>query len=285
MRKCQILFCLFFSFVGTVSLVSCSGNDDEMDEILSGTENENKIIKQLAGTCWMTNSITFYDYNNKEVSHFDTAKYPDYITFTDKKANSYNDDLVLYVDYHEYHPNYNGYTLVSHWNVSDNNLNGYLGGGNCFGEILNISKNEIKTKYIGNWENEWYRIDVYTPVNEPTHKFKPNVDNGNGNGEDNGGTIKYEKPDIGFYDFTATKTSLKVQFKIFNADKAKITSAKVYYGTSSNPSTSKNATISGVFITANISGLKAGTTYYVKCSAAGKGGTTTTTITKCITNY
>lgn len=107
-----------------------------------------------------------------------------------------------------------------------------------------------------------------------------------GSSNDNtGGTTTYEKPDIGFYDFTATKTSLKVQYKIYNKDEAGVTSAKIYYGTSSNPSSSKTATISGVLITANISGLKAGTTYYVKCVATGKGGTTTTTTTKCITNY
>ena len=110
---------------------------------------------------------------------------------------------------------------------------------------------------------------------------------GGGNNNDNtgGGTTTYEKPDIGFYDFTATKTSLKVQYKIYNKDKAKVTSAKIYYGTSSNPTSSKTATVSGVLITANISGLKAGTTYYVKCVATGKGGTTTTTTTRCITNY
>lgn len=48
-------------------------------------------------------------------------------------------------------------------------------------------------------------------------------------------TIRYEKPDIGFNDFTAYQTKLKVVYKIYNKDKAKVTSAKVYYGTSSNP--------------------------------------------------
>lgn len=104
-------------------------------------------------------------------------------------------------------------------------------------------------------------------------------------GGNTGGSTTYEKPEIGFYDFTATTKSLKVQYKIYNKDEAKVTSAKIYYGTSSNPTSSKTATVSGVLITANISGLKAGTTYYVKCVATGKGGTTTTKTTKCITNY
>lgn len=99
------------------------------------------------------------------------------------------------------------------------------------------------------------------------------------------GSTSYEKPDIGFSDFTAYQTKLKVVYKIYNKNEAKVTSAKVYYGTSSNPTKSVSASVAGVLITANISGLKKGTTYYVKCVATGKGGTTTTGTTKVITNY
>ena len=109
--------------------------------------------------------------------------------------------------------------------------------------------------------------------------------NGGEDDPDSGSGGSYEKPDVGFYDFTATRSSLKVQYKIYNKEEAGLTSARIYYGTSSNPTASKSATVSGVLITANITGLKAGTTYYVKCVATGKGGTTTTEVTKCITNY
>ena len=117
-----------------------------------------------------------------------------------------------------------------------------------------------------------------------------NSSNQGGNGDSTGGgstggSTSYEKPDIAFNDFTAYQTKLKVVYKIYNKDKAKVTSAKVYYGTSSNPTKSVSATVAGVLITANISGLKKGTTYYVKCVATGKGGTTTTETTKVITNY
>ena len=78
---------------------------------------------------------------------------------------------------------------------------------------------------------------------------------------------------------------MKVVYRIYNKDEAKVTSAKVYYGTSSNPTKSVSATIAGVLITANISGLKKGTTYYVKCVATGKGGTTTTETIKVMTTY
>ena len=103
--------------------------------------------------------------------------------------------------------------------------------------------------------------------------------------EDDEGSASYEKPDVGFYDFTATKSSLKVQYKIYNRTEAGVSSAKIYYGTSGNPTAYKTATVSGTLITANITGLKSGTTYYVKCVATGKGGTTTTSTTKCITNF
>lgn len=111
------------------------------------------------------------------------------------------------------------------------------------------------------------------------------LNNGDNSPEDDEGSTSYEKPDVGFYDFTATKSSLKVQYKIYNRAEADVSSAKIYYGTSNNPTSYKTASVSGTLITANISGLKSGTTYYVKCVATGKGGTTTTSVTKCITNF
>ncbi len=109
--------------------------------------------------------------------------------------------------------------------------------------------------------------------------------NTEGDSDSGNGSSSYEKPDIAFNDFTAYQTKLKVVYKIYNKDKAKVTSAKVYYGTSSKPTKSVSGSIAGALITANITGLKKGTTYYVKCVATGKGGTTTTETTKVITNY
>lgn len=121
-------------------------------------------------------------------------------------------------------------------------------------------------------------------ASEDTYYYYTSI-NTEGDSDPDNGSTSYEKPDIAFNDFTAYQTKLKVVYKIYNKDKAKVTSAKVYYGTSSNPTKSVSATVSGVLITANISGLKKGTTYYVKCVATGKGGTTTTGTTKVITNY
>ena len=149
--------------------------------------------------------------------------------------------------------------------------------------LMNAKEYIAKSKFCG-------RLYAQIDGNRYFYHTFGQVPSESGNGdltddEDNEGSISYEKPDVGFYDFTATTLSLKVQYKIYNRTEAGVSSAKIYYGTSSNPTTYKTATVSGTLITANITGLKSGTTYYVKCVATGKGGTTTTSTTKCITNF
>lgn len=120
-----------------------------------------------------------------------------------------------------------------------------------------------------------------------TNPYYKKSDEGTDTGSSSGsgtGTMTYEKPDVAYHDFTAYQTRLKVVYKIWNNDKAKVTSAKIYYGTTSNPTKYVSASVSSALITGNISGLKKGTTYYVKCVATGKGGTTTTSTTKLMTN-
>ena len=92
-------------------------------------------------------------------------------------------------------------------------------------------------------------------------------------------------PDIVYDDYAAFQIKMKVVYKIHNQDKAKVSSAKIYYGTNSNTIKSVTATVSGIYITATISGLTKDTKYYVKCSATGKGGTTTTSTTRLGTIY
>lgn len=98
-----------------------------------------------------------------------------------------------------------------------------------------------------------------------------------------GGNSSYELPDIGLMDYDAWSNSIKVVYKIYNKEESQVSSAKVYYGTSNNPTSSVTATISGVLITARITGLTSGTKYYVKCAATGPAGTTTTPTTGIIT--
>ena len=116
----------------------------------------------------------------------------------------------------------------------------------------------------------------------------PSDNQGNSGGSDDGGSggsTSYEKPDISFYDYTPYTTKLKVVYKINNKSNTQVSSAKIYYGTSSNPSSSVSATVSSGQISATITGLKSGTTYYVKCTATGKGGTATTSTTRLMTEY
>lgn len=156
-------------------------------------------------------------------------------------------------------------------------------------KYMKAKESKAKSSFCGRlyaqFDNKRY---VFYSFGQKPSSGSNNDDNSNGGdtgGGSNGGSTSYEKPDIAFNDFTAYQTKLKVVYKIYNKDKAKVTSAKVYYGTSSNPTKYVSASVAGVLITANISGLKKGTTYYVKCVATGKGGTTTTGTTKVITNY
>lgn len=99
-------------------------------------------------------------------------------------------------------------------------------------------------------------------------------------GSDESSSGAYEKPDVGYYDFTATRTSLKVQWRIYNRSSTKVTSAKVYYGTTRNPNKVVSASVTSGMITANLSGLKPGTDYYFKCVASSPAGNVTTEVTR-----
>lgn len=142
-------------------------------------------------------------------------------------------------------------------------------------ETLKLSRTYIDGDYKS-YKIWTFKRKSYTDV--------PNDDPSSGNQGGNQGS-GYEKPEIGFYDFTATKTSVTVTYQIFNKSQCgSLSSAKIYYGTSS-ASKSVSASITGNYIKATISGLKAGTSYYVKCSVTGSGGTTTSEQTKVITNF
>lgn len=112
--------------------------------------------------------------------------------------------------------------------------------------------------------------------------FFSTVTGGNQGGGSGGGN-SYEKPEIGLMDYDCYSTSITVRWRIYNQDKANVTSAKGYYGTSS-ASRATSATVSGSLITVRFTGLQKNTTYYLKCTATGKGGTTTSETTRLSTN-
>ncbi len=105
---------------------------------------------------------------------------------------------------------------------------------------------------------------------------------GSGSGGGGGGSGDYEKPDIGLESYDCYTNSIIAYYRIYNQDEAKVTSAKGYYGTSS-ASKSVNATVGGSRITVKFSGLKANTTYYIKCTATGKGGSGSSETTRLST--
>lgn len=280
---------LLFVLVGVFSLVSCSGDDSA--DILDNTsgnqytidDNIKSLSSKLFNTSWTYQYSEFYNKDNGRYSHTN-SDYANKFTFTFSNEVFSNNEYKLIVNGNSdaacwWHIDEDGvdYSAIDYGyrfaNMTATDVGGWSACGGC---ILNghISMHPNLRLILK---------DFYTDgIKYIQHFYTASSNLGGGAGS---GSDSYEKPDVGFYDFTATKTSLKVQYKIYNKDEADVTSAKIYYGTSSHLSSSKTATISGTLITATISGLKAGTTYYVKCVATGKGGTTTTSVTKCITTY
>lgn len=145
------------------------------------------------------------------------------------------------------------------------------------------AKNSFCGRLYAQFDNTRYVF--YTFGQKPSNNGTVgNGSNNIGSGGSSSSTTTYEKPEIGLEDYTCYTTSIIVKYRIYNQDRAKVTSAKGYYGTS-NASKSVSASVAGSLITIRITGLKKGTTYYIKCSATGKGGTTTSGTTKLITDY
>ena len=270
MKKYLFIFFSFFTF----SLLSCpsgEGNEDEYENIVEDAALEKKFL----GTSWKF--VKQIIVRNGQKEDCKSAELNTIVTFADEIYGTYNGATMTAAK-----SIYLNKEKAGWWYFSNGELiiqfNLGAGGNGLWSQVFcffNYNKYLIEHSssnliYGDKEGNEWYFKSCSSPVPD--------------NSESTSGS-SYEKPDISFYDFTAYQTKLKVVYKIYNKDKAKVTSAKVYYGTSSNPTKSATATVSGVLITANISGLKNGTTYYVKCVATGKGGTTTTETTKVITNY
>lgn len=149
--------------------------------------------------------------------------------------------------------------------------------------IMLIGEN-VSFGYTNGTHSRTYAVRAVTKKGATGFLSNTSGNENNGQKPDGGTFTSYEKPDLGLVDYTCYTTSITVKYRIFNQDKAKVTSAKGYYGTSS-ASKSVTASVAGSLITVRITGLKKGTTYYVKCSATGKGGTTTSESTKLITNF
>lgn len=292
---------LFISF----SLYSCSNDEDDEqnNEIISDNhENEfnydklSEIAKKIIDTKWKLikkieykpQAQTTYNNSSNGVIFFSKNLIPKEYSWDDDKFELYLDNK-----------------LVGHWNWGKNwdDDNDKVGTNDVIYFGWDTGNDDLDSEYYAKYAS--YIPDIVSITNNNlsivkvyyekyglktnwiynlVEKGQFNKDLNNGKyGEHNDVNTNYEKPHIGFNDFTATKKSVNVTFNILNKDYTKVTSASVKYG-ENTPIHSVQATLTKAQIKATISGLKSGTTYYVQAIAHGPGGSEESEIVKVATN-
>lgn len=103
---------------------------------------------------------------------------------------------------------------------------------------------------------------------------------GGNSGGGGGGGSSDDAPYITGFNYTATKNSITVKFMASERP----TSASIKYGENS-ASKSASSTISAKQISATVTGLKAGTKYYFKCTVRNENGSSTSDEYPAMTNY
>lgn len=270
---------LMMAMVSLVGFVSC-GDDADVDPKSGETNTEQNsfnptdLEKSLFGTSWKISTKIINA--SGTVSSYFIDKYSS-ITLTDEKINP---DSKTKPRYYFYYKGKLGGTWYEDTNKGD--------------KYLSITPTEIPTSEWMEWINAMgtgghvyehssseLKLENSTSTSYTTlYIYKASSSEETGN---NGGTIE-EPPYIAYYNFTATKTSVTVEFEVLND--VRITSAKVKYGTTQNPSSTVNASIIAKHFKATISGLKSGTTYYVRGVATGSNGKTgQSDVIKVITQY
>lgn len=275
-NKLAVLLMSFAITAITPMFTSCSSGDDSDEENIDSSNQDKteihhnvSIENQLKNTSW------------KQYKRISGGR-----TLTNmERALSFTSTPIEFGNYGTCYRLKSGNKYSGIWCVLEDGslwINSYKSDYDAKGQGENMAGYGVgKLQMLKNSTNE---LVYCMKLSSDTYYYYTSI-NTEGDSDSGNGSSSYEKPDIAFNDFTAYQTKLKVVYKIYNKDKAKVTSAKVYYGTSSKPTKSVSGSIAGALITANITGLKKGTTYYVKCVATGKGGTTTTETTKVITNY
>ena len=280
MKHCLLYLIILFPFVACSTPESEkveSGSEAKNSDLVSSSRRK-ELIEKLKGTTWrQISNVTLYKPSGEENR---VAVVSEPITFS---ATKFSNELGSFPEYR--YRLYVGTDFIGYWTVtdkyelftraemlSDEGIGWYISKIGFSNNVDFVGNTMICTKSSDYGDFSSFNTKKYT-----------RIDSNSGTDTNNNGS-SYEVPEVGFYDYTSTKTSLNVQYKIYNADAAKVQSAKIYYGKNS-ATTSVTATVSGVLITARITGLTAGTTYYVKCSATGLGGTTATSETRCITSY
>lgn len=275
--------------LSVVLLASCGSNEPESEatgnDLPENYEKYQSWYDTLFDTSWKLESSKWYYASGEITDHMsDSYRYYKYqpliLTLSSTLSSSYNllyisalpgegrwsisndGELILLSSYHfGYHDQI---SLTEQAEVT----NFFPAGGKI--TFCSSTKLELESSYDDG--------STFKCVFSRVYGYTPDDDGGNG------GHNNYERPDIGLEDYTCATTSITLKYRIYNQEEAQVTSATGYYGTSS-PSRSVSATVAGSLITIRISSLSKGTTYYVKCTAKGKGGSTTSETTRLSTLY
>lgn len=268
--------CIVTKCVLAMLLFVCIGckQEQEVDLVIG---EPNALGNFMANTSWKLTSV--YEVKNGKKNYI-TEYIGNVITFSLEHWGNYNG-----VNLSSWYTLYLNGKKSAAWYGSDGSLIVEWTAGN---DAMTAGKYSVAFGPFSNIiEITNQNLVLYSKTSDRTYEYTKVIGYDMPGGDDNPGSddSSYEKPDVGFYDFDATTNSITVKYKIFNRTEAQVTSAKINYGTTSSCSSSVTCEISGVYIIGRIKNLKKGTTYYVKCKATGKGGTTTTETTKIGTLY
>lgn len=253
----SLCICAAFSFL---TMTSCS--DDEPEESKTPNTSQStmstkakEIYNKLQNTTWtlisspypkapLGNTITF-----SSIPIFDGA----YNLY----CSAYPNDVFAWLPAPDHH---DPCDLLMTWTLTNCNATNA-------GDFISLFGCSVNLSWSGN------RM-IMTSISDSNKKY---VYTESTSGAGTGGESGYEKPDVGFYDYTQlSKSSVKVDFIIYNKDEAGVSTVSIKYGTSSATNSSASTSLVGNHAVATISGLKSDTKYYVKCTVKGKGGTVTT---------
>lgn len=247
-------------------LVACGDDSEEMPTPTSTpSPTDNPYAEKLRGTSWK--QVKYMEcYHNQ----YEEKRYDGILTFANNN--------VLYVIGLD-----NKYGGTGTWWIQNNNEIRMDITSTDYGEEPDMFRGRmIACGFIQ------YIIDYVTDTqmrlskgdNDGSYAEFVKVPYQEGNNQGGGGSSTGERPYITSYNFKATKTSITVEFMC----NERPTSAIVKYGTSS-PTSTISSTISGKQVSATVSGLKAGTKYYFKCTVSNQYGSSSSDIVSAMTNY
>ncbi|MCM1141680.1 MAG: hypothetical protein NC453_24175 [Muribaculum sp.] len=248
---------IFLAF--TATLFSCDSDSDEPKnpETSSLSKEAQEIYDKLSNTTWTLIS-----------SPYDNAPLGNTITFSSTIVSqgvfqlfcsSYPSDIFAWMPT----PDGGGDLLMTGALTACNAANA--------GSFITYFGSRVYLDFSGN------SMSITSTVNSNKKYVYTKSTSGSSSDPISGGEDGFEKPDVGFYDYTQQgKSSVKVDFIIYNKNEAGVSSATIKYGTTSTANSSASTNIVGDHVIATISGLKSDTKYYVKCTVKGKGGTVTT---------